>query len=353
MNIENHDLKNIDNHNRKSSEFTIGKVRESSEFTIGKLKPRLPQKFWKLSEIHPLYTLSHFSNPLSMKIQNEFTEALARRRDPEMEKDLQDAIDRGSNVWVIGDIHGHGTAFEMLLDILELSEDDRIVALGDLIDRGTESAKVVGIIRDDPRFYSLMGNHENIAVMGLHQTLRVFPTPGWLYIGGKPTVESYGYTGAFLDEPPKDGSKFRNLGGDLFWMARNPLECVLDEWRLVHAGYNPLLTDEEQSSEDLCWIRSKFYENPEPFDLDRTIVFGHTPTLLINGEQGEPAVSDTELVNGMPAWIGIDTSIYAWEPGLLCAFNLTDHRFIFANEDGGFEAHLGDLEEEITPDEKN
>ncbi len=278
-----------------------------------------------------------------MRIKNEFSEALLRRRDKDMERDLQDTIERGSNVWVVGDIHGHAEAFEVLLENLQLGEDDRLVTLGDMIDRGGESAKVVGIIREDPRFYSLMGNHEHIAAMSLHKTLKVFPTPGWLYIGGDTTVESYGFTGRFFDEPPTDESRFRDLGGDLVWMARLPLECVLDDWRLVHAGYNPLLSDEQQSVDDMCWVRNKFYENPEPFDFERTVVFGHTPTKIISGEIGEPCASDILLENGMPAWLAIDTSIYAWEPGLLCAFNLTDHRIVLANEDGGFESHLDEL----------
>jgi len=59
----------------------------------------------------------------------------------------------------VGDIHGCDKEFEELLDKLDLKKDDRLVLLGDLINRGPDSDRVVGLAREHATV-SLLGNHE-------------------------------------------------------------------------------------------------------------------------------------------------------------------------------------------------
>jgi diadenosine tetraphosphatase ApaH/serine/threonine PP2A family protein phosphatase len=59
----------------------------------------------------------------------------------------------------IGDIHGCSDEFEDLLDKLALRADDRLVLLGDLINRGPDSARVIQLARKHATV-SLLGNHE-------------------------------------------------------------------------------------------------------------------------------------------------------------------------------------------------
>ncbi|MDD3180429.1 MAG: metallophosphoesterase [Opitutaceae bacterium] len=59
----------------------------------------------------------------------------------------------------IGDIHGCLREFEELLGKLALSSDDRLVLLGDLVNRGPDSAGVIDLARDRATV-SLLGNHE-------------------------------------------------------------------------------------------------------------------------------------------------------------------------------------------------
>ncbi len=59
----------------------------------------------------------------------------------------------------IGDIHGCHREFEELLGKLELEKHDRVVLLGDLVNRGPDSAKVIALARQHARL-SLLGNHE-------------------------------------------------------------------------------------------------------------------------------------------------------------------------------------------------
>lgn len=59
----------------------------------------------------------------------------------------------------IGDIHGCYKEFEDLLNKLDLRKDDRLILLGDLINRGPDSGKVVELAREHATA-SLLGNHE-------------------------------------------------------------------------------------------------------------------------------------------------------------------------------------------------
>ena len=51
-------------------------------------------------------------------------------RDHALERRVQGALDDGSSVWVVGDIHGYCETFEALLGRLNLSDGDMVVCLG-------------------------------------------------------------------------------------------------------------------------------------------------------------------------------------------------------------------------------
>ncbi|HEY3754944.1 MAG TPA: metallophosphoesterase [Opitutaceae bacterium] len=59
----------------------------------------------------------------------------------------------------IGDIHGCHQEFAELLDRLKPGKDDRLVLLGDLVNRGPDSARVIDLARQSNAI-SLLGNHE-------------------------------------------------------------------------------------------------------------------------------------------------------------------------------------------------
>jgi serine/threonine protein phosphatase 1 len=62
----------------------------------------------------------------------------------------------------VGDIHGCYAELNDLLSLASLSAEDEIIALGDIVDRGPESPRVLDFFRSQPpeRARSLMGNHE-------------------------------------------------------------------------------------------------------------------------------------------------------------------------------------------------
>ncbi|QSH41430.1 metallophosphoesterase [Lentisphaerota bacterium ZTH] len=69
-------------------------------------------------------------------------------------------------IYLFGDIHGNLRAYRIIKDYLEreLKENDQVICVGDLIDRGPDSAKIMidysMLMQSDPRYHFIFGNHE-------------------------------------------------------------------------------------------------------------------------------------------------------------------------------------------------
>jgi serine/threonine protein phosphatase 1 len=205
-----------------------------------------------------------------------------------------------------------------------------VVLLGDLIDRGPDSFDVVRFAREDPRIHCIKGNHEAMMTENFELELIDHPDQGmakWLYNGGHETVASY------IRAFPEDarGALEWMIEADVAWMRLLPAHIVLDQWRLVHAGYNPRLEMNEQRLEDLLWIRKPFHTAWQPLDLERTVLFGHTPTMNLyprsENRWGEVWHSSMKLSDGRSASIGMDTCVFhkTDQPAVLSAFDLNTH----------------------------
>ncbi len=77
------------------------------------------------------------------------------------------------NIFVIGDIHGCFTELQELLDKAGVAEDVRIIALGDIVDRGPDSVQVLDFFCNNPTRLSLMGNHERKHIRGARHEVRL------------------------------------------------------------------------------------------------------------------------------------------------------------------------------------
>ena len=201
--------------------------------------------------------------------------------------------------FAIGDIHGCYKALEKILSILPVSWGrDYVIFLGDYIDRGPDSAKVIDLIIKLQKKYPdkvipLKGNHEKMFEDYLEEkNIEIF----W-FNGGEATLRSYmEYNDSKI---PDEHVKFIK---NLYYFFETP------SYIFVHAGINPEKTLYEQTEEDILWIRESFYTSPKKFS--KTIIFGHTPF-------NEPFVKEDR--------IGIDTGcVYG---GMLTAIQLPERKF--------------------------
>jgi len=167
-----------------------------------------------------------------------------------------------SRTAVITDIHGRLDPLQRLLDRVG---DAKIICLGDMVDRGTQSSEVVAVMRTlhEAGAVVLRGNHEDMICA---------PDPHmWLANGGASTVLSYKHplTGA-LDAVA--------LQRDLDWFRSLPRTHEDAHRVYVHAGVHPNLSLEEQPESATQWMRY-----PDGADIgwrDKHVVHGHSVGLF-------------------------------------------------------------------------
>jgi serine/threonine protein phosphatase 1 len=201
-------------------------------------------------------------------------------------------------VYAIGDVHG---CAGRLADMHRLIRADLaarpnpapcVIHLGDLVDRGPDSAGVVAMLcrpwpdpADQVTVVNLMGNHEDMMLDAV-TSADSGAVRHWLANGGRQTLESWGVppsapAARWWDAIPpahlgflRGLSLFHRAGGYVF----------------VHAGLRPEVPLARQSREDLLWIREPFLSWAGALPL--VAVHGHTP-------EAEPVVRANR--------IGIDT----------------------------------------------
>jgi len=85
--------------------------------------------------------------------------------------------------FVVGDIHGHFELFEQLLTSINFNPAvDRIISVGDGIDRGPESHRALEYLAK-PWFYSILGNHEAMLIDSQAREYGVYEL--WMKNGGE------------------------------------------------------------------------------------------------------------------------------------------------------------------------
>lgn len=207
-------------------------------------------------------------------------------------------------VYAIGDVHGCMGLLNKLEALIKQDAGDQYAAavilyLGDVIDRGPDSASVLDKLsfphRAGPKRITLFGNHEE---MMLHFLENPSAKSNWLVHGGAETLGSYG-----IHADVKRGWNFSakhwtyllaaNMpDAHIDFMLNMPRSYQFGPYFASHAGINPACSLADQTLRDLLWSRP----NDKPFKEDVTLVHGHTPV-------DTPHISDRR--------INVDTGAYA------------------------------------------
>lgn len=231
------------------------------------------------------------------------------------------SVPHGLRVYAIGDIHGRRDLLDRLLNIIAHDSAAQpsstcLVFLGDYVDRGPDSKGVIDRLVGPLGPYEthfLRGNHDDAMVKFLENAAAF---RAWKNIGGESTLASYGVMvtpyedhAALEDMREAFASKlppqhFQFLSGLEYFVQ-------IGDYHFVHAGVRPGVPLNEQSVDDMLWIRDAFTSADSNFG--RIIVHGHTPTHRPIRKRNR---------------IGVDTG--AWSSNRLTALVLesTSFRFI-------------------------
>lgn len=169
-------------------------------------------------------------------------------------------------LFAIGDIHGCFDSFQKLIENkIGIRKNDKLVLLGDYIDRGNQSKAVVDYILELLRMSfdvtPLMGNHEAMLLDALGNT-RLLSL--WFQNGGYKTLDSFGIR-SLKDLSPLYIDFFKGL----------PHYYSFENYLFVHAGFNDELNNPFEDHYQMFWTRREKYTNPVL--RDKMIIHGHTP----------------------------------------------------------------------------
>jgi len=229
-------------------------------------------------------------------------------------------------IYAIGDIHGRYDLLNRML--IAINEDcaefpnqnskPNVVFLGDYIDRGFQSKKVIDALialQDQSLFEPifLKGNHEEVFITFLKDA---GIGAQWSNFGGRETLISYGVA------PPKslnDKDDWLRAQSELREKMPESHVAFLDGLKtfhqvgpfgFVHAGVRAGIPFEEQKDADRLWIRDEFLAGEKREDL--FIIHGHSPV--------DAPYADHRRIN-------VDTGAYY--SGRLTAVKLTTNKALF------------------------
>jgi serine/threonine protein phosphatase 1 len=174
-----------------------------------------------------------------------------------------------NRLFAISDIHGcYKTFYELVVNTISLKRSDKLILLGDYIDRGPQSREVIDFIVDlkakDFDIVPLAGNHEQMLVDAFEDP-DVLPL--WLLNSGMTTLESLKIS-SVNDIDNKyisffQGLRFYERIGDMLF---------------VHAGFNDLADDPFSDTDGMIWQCRTGYSNQ--LFKGKTIIHGHRPKTI-------------------------------------------------------------------------
>lgn len=212
---------------------------------------------------------------------------------------------------VVGDIHGCWDEFVALLDACRRRPEDEVLTVGDMVDRGPDSERVVRFFMTEPNATALLGNHED-------KHIRLFDCEAKLRPARSQTIERL-RLGEFLPEAVE-------------WFRTLPLHAWRHGCFITHAGVVPDVALEQQPRQALIrarmpWMKSLFDSRHVPwwerYAGEVPILYGHS-------------VSESVLVCGQ-TW-GLDTG--ACFGGALSAVILPEFEIVTVPSNGDHWAGL-------------
>lgn len=250
---------------------------------------------------------------------------------------------RMDKVFSIGDIHG---CFDLLEKILQKwnPKEEQLVFLGDYIDRGPDSLKVLEKVMQLTEEYdavTLSGNHEQLFLNWLEKPEELSEFYFNPKVGGTTTLQN------FYDSPTfnivSDNFSVKEIAQTIQkrhsriinFIKRLRRFYLWDPFLFVHAGISSNVENFRDSKiDDFFWIREEFFNVPHL--AKEIVVFGHTPTVTLNEDK-----SSKVWISSCRKKIGIDGGGAIYERGNL-------HGVVFTKDSKEITIHSVGLSSDLT-----
>lgn len=210
---------------------------------------------------------------------------------------LKFGINKRGSDYIIADIHGCYGKLMNTLDSVEFNfETDRVFCVGDMVDRGPDSLKVLQLL-DTEWFFSVVGNHEYMTIQYLDSVVSISNT--YINNGGQ----------WFIELPEHE--QYRVINN---YINRLPIaievETLIGQIGIIHADCpNDWLDIHEKIREEKLlewiWNRNRYkYNDNTVIDNIRIVYHGHTvvPYNIVKGNRvymdtGAVFNKDSNLIN--------------------------------------------------------
>lgn len=218
-------------------------------------------------------------------------------------------ISKQKKIKVIPDLHGNYQLLELVLSDWN-KEKEFLVFLGDLIDRGPNSLKIVR------KVMKLVNNNQAICIRGNHEEMFLYFMrygKGYIdylspYVGGMDFIEN------MIEELINDGYKEEYLGqldnllplilkkyADVIqFFIDMPLYVETEHILFVHGGITPYVTTiEEMKDKDFVWGEPLYYRTNHSYS--KLVISGHYPTKQIHQTHSDIYISEnkkTMIIDG-------------------------------------------------------
>lgn len=177
---------------------------------------------------------------------------------------------------VLGDVHGEFKQLKKVLELAKVTEEDLVISLGDIVDRGPDPFKCMQLLDDLPHVIFIQGNHD--------ASFQNWIRTGEDYLGGH---HGAAITQNLYNEAPANMKEFvkRFLHNQVpFYVDRN-------NFAYVHGGFDYRHKLSDQPATALMWDRELWnwallLKQKDPslslptVEVFKKIFIGHTPTLI-------------------------------------------------------------------------
>lgn len=215
------------------------------------------------------------------------------------------------------DIHGKNELFRKALKEVKLKKTDKLILLGDIIDRGEDTKGILDtiflLLDNGFDITCLIGNHEK---MFLDAFFSIEKFNLWMINGGDKTLSSF-LTSSIDKIPAKYISLIKSF----------KYHYIYEQYILVHAALNMKIEDPFSDIETIIWNRNPYEYIDKEWMNNRILIHGHNP------------ISQKEIIDSIHMnnpIINIDNGVYMKKDGFgsLCVMELNQKiiNFIYENK---------------------